>query len=556
MRADFVCIIGAGDTCKTTILTALDYALSPRTSLMFDDADFFNQDVSQDICIQITLSDWNELDSEIRDFFRESKFAQYKCGLTNAGPVPEPELGGSVAISVCLRVDKSLEPRWFLVKGMDESDAERVPLYATDRAVLGLSRLDVFSDNHFTWARNTILTRLSSEGTAGLNIVVSELAREMRQSDVSAHQSIAECQSIANEIRKEAQNNGVKLSSLAPKIDVHRQSMTAGAISLHENSVPLRNKGTGSKRLIAAAMQMKLHGGKNIALIDELEMGLEPHRIRGIIHRLKKTQQQVFTTTHSPVVIRELEVGDNELYVCRRDSTGGVFLESMATVPGVQGALRQHAEAFLGSRIVACEGPTEIGALRAYDVFRFDEDHPPIWSLATSYFNCGGGGKVKVVCPQLVSLGYETAAVCDNDADDQLSSSDIATLKSAGVYVCQWSAGSSTEGQLFLDLPWSAIGQILSLICEDHDTLELATVVDSVRKHPRLARAQIGGDIDSWPESPDLRKVIGDLANEGGWIKRIDYASKAFRFAFLHLPGDSTIMRQLGALWNWIERGE
>ena len=35
VKGDFNCIIGAGDTCKTTILTALDYALSPRTGLSF-----------------------------------------------------------------------------------------------------------------------------------------------------------------------------------------------------------------------------------------------------------------------------------------------------------------------------------------------------------------------------------------------------------------------------------------------------------------------------------------------------------------------------------------
>ncbi len=54
-------------------------------------------------------------------------------------------------------------------------------------------------------------------------------------------------------------------------------------MSLHEDSVLLRNKGSGSKKLIVTAMQMKLHGGKNISLIDEIEMGLEPHRIRGLI---------------------------------------------------------------------------------------------------------------------------------------------------------------------------------------------------------------------------------------------------------------------------------
>jgi len=42
VKGDFNCIIGAGDACKATILTALDYALSPRTALSLDDSDFFN----------------------------------------------------------------------------------------------------------------------------------------------------------------------------------------------------------------------------------------------------------------------------------------------------------------------------------------------------------------------------------------------------------------------------------------------------------------------------------------------------------------------------------
>ncbi|TKB87868.1 MAG: DUF2813 domain-containing protein, partial [Nitrospira sp.] len=415
VRGDFNCIIGAGDACKTTILTALDYALSPRITLTLDDADFFNQDVTQDIVIQVTLAEWNESDLEIRDFFCESKFAQYKCGLTEAGPIPEPQISGVVAISLSLRIDKSLEPKWSIVKGRDEGEEQdKKPIYAVDRAVLKLSRLDLFSDFHFSWGRNTILTRLSSENSVNLNSVLSTLSREMRQSNVSGHESIVACQTVADTIKKEAENTGVKLASLSPKIDVQRQSMTAGAISLHDNNVPLRHKGNGSKRLIAAAMQIKLHDGKNIALIDEIEVGLEPHRIRGLIHRLRKSDQQIFTTTHSPVVIRELNTAESELYVCRCDTAGTVTLESMGTVPDIQGQVRTNAEAFLGSKIVACEGLTEIGCLRAYDLYRWDENSPPVWSLATSYFNCNGGGNIKLVCPKLLQLGYRTAVVCDN----------------------------------------------------------------------------------------------------------------------------------------------
>ncbi|SEQ97010.1 AAA ATPase domain-containing protein [Nitrosomonas sp. Nm51] len=167
VKGTFNCIIGAGDTCKTTILSALDYALAPRTSLSIVDSDFFNQNVNENIVIRVTLTGWDESDEDVRRFFQESKYAQYKCGLNDAGPLPEP--GDVVAVSVSLRVDESLEPKWHIVKGRDEGEeTEKKPIYSSDRAVLGLSRIDIYSDFHFTWGRNTILTRLSSESEGNL----------------------------------------------------------------------------------------------------------------------------------------------------------------------------------------------------------------------------------------------------------------------------------------------------------------------------------------------------------------------------------------------------
>ena len=554
VKGDFNCIIGPGDTCKTTILTALDYALSPRISLSFDDSDFFNQDVEKPILIQVTLTDWNEAQPEIRNFFQESKFAQYKCGLGDTGPVSEPDPDKQVAVSISLRVDNSLEPKWSVVRGLDESeDQDRKPIWATDRSVLGVSRIDVYSDFHFTWGHNTILTRLSADNEGNPNAVLSELAREMRQSDISEHQSVAECQGVADTVKAESENAGVKLTTLSPKIDLQRQSMTAGALSLHEDKVPLRNKGSGTKKLIAAAMQMKLHDGKNVALIDEIEIGLEPHRIRGLIFKLKGSQQQIFTTTHSPVVIRELSVADNELYVCKRDPGGTVSLNSLGVVPDIQGPVRTNAEAFLGSRIIACEGLTEIGLLRAYDIYRLDGESAPVWTLATAYFNCGGSGKIKSVCPKLVDLGYRTAVLCDNDAPENLSAQNITDLIRKGVHICQWSSGNSTEHQLFHDLPWRYMPELLSTISQSHDTLELATIIDSIRKIPQLTEHRLADDPSLWPENDTIKQVIGDLAHKRGWIKRINYAAKVFRFALPLLPEDSVTKSRLNALWDWIQ---
>lgn len=557
VKGNFNCIVGPGDTCKTTILTALDYALSPRSSISFDDSDFFNQDVSESIVIQVTLADWDEEQSAVRRFFQESKFAQFKCGISDTGPLPEPGLDGTVAISVSLRIDESLEPKWSVVKGRDEAeDQDRKSIYSADRAVLGLSRIDIFSDFHFTWGRNTILTRLSADGEGNLNTVLSALSRDMRASDISQHESIRECQTVADSIRIEAQNAGVSLSGLSPKIDMQRQSVGAGALSLHEDNVPLRNKGSGTKRLIGAAMQMKLHGGNNISIIDELEVGLEPHRIRGLIYKLKNSNQQIFTTTHSPVVLRELCVSEDELYVCRRNAGGTVSLESLAIVPDIQGQVRTNAEAFLGGKIIGCEGATEVGCLRAYDVFRFDESNPPAWSLATSYLDCHGASNIKPVCDQLITLGYQTAVVCDNDAPDQLSDADIQSLLNSGTHICQWDNNNSTERQLFADLPWQNIPALLETICDSHDTLEHATVVDIIINEPQIQTQSLGRDPASWPESPVLRKVLGDLANDRKWIKRIDYAEYAFAFALPFLPEASILKSRLSNLWSWIQESE
>ena len=557
VKGNFNCIIGPGDSCKTTILCALDYALSPRTSLSFDDSDFFNQNVEQEIVIQVTLSDWDETRPDIQKFFQESKFAQLKCGLDKTGPLTEPKDQGVVAVSISLRVDRNHEPKWFVVKGRDEGEGTyRKPIYGVDRAVLGLSRIDVFSDFHFTWGRNTILTRLSADSLGDLGSILSDLTREVQQIDIANHPGIDACKTVISTIMKESSNAGVKLTKLSPKIDIQRQSLNAGALSLHEEMIPLRNKGSGSKKLIATAMQMKLHDGENISLVDEIEVGLEPHRIRGLIYKLKNSSQQIFASTHSPVVIRELTVVDNELYVCKRDDAGIVNLESLAILPDIQGPVRTNAEAFLGSRIIACEGPTEIGCLRAYDIYRFDSTNVPVWSLATSYFNCVGAGKIKSVCPKLLRLGYETAAFCDNDDQTQISDTDVQNLQDKGVYVCQWEKGNSIEHQLFADIPWVVLPTLLTAISDNHDTLELASVLECIRKSSTVSDLNLSEKPGEWPDIGTLRRTIGELANKGKWIKRVDYAEKAFRLVLPLLPDTSIVKTRLAALWEWIQRNE
>ena len=42
-RGPFVCLLGPGDSTKTTILDAIELVLAPRWSVQFDDSDFCSQ---------------------------------------------------------------------------------------------------------------------------------------------------------------------------------------------------------------------------------------------------------------------------------------------------------------------------------------------------------------------------------------------------------------------------------------------------------------------------------------------------------------------------------
>ena len=52
-----VCLIGPGDSTKSTILEAIELALTSRRSVSFDDADFYGADTDNSILIKATVGE-------------------------------------------------------------------------------------------------------------------------------------------------------------------------------------------------------------------------------------------------------------------------------------------------------------------------------------------------------------------------------------------------------------------------------------------------------------------------------------------------------------------
>ncbi len=58
----------------------------------------------------------------------------------------------------------------------------------------------------------------------------------------------------------------------------------------------------GTKRLTAIALNKMVSSAANVLLIDEIEAGLEPHRLRNLLRKLNSSPEQpcqIFITTHA-----------------------------------------------------------------------------------------------------------------------------------------------------------------------------------------------------------------------------------------------------------------
>lgn len=561
LSGNFNCLIGSGDSCKSSILNAIDYALSSRWQLSFDDTDFFKQDTANPISISVTLciTDDDLKNEPTKHLFTESKFGQLLGGFNETGPTLEPK-SQELSLTVNLTVNESLEPEWTVIKG-----EETKKISATDRGLFGVGRIDIFLDNNFTWGRNSLLTRLSlDQGKKNLNSILTEIARSAKRYKLGELENFNK---TAESIKKKAKQFGVNLNNLLPKLDIQKLSLSSGALSLHNQDIPIRNLGSGSKKLISCAIQMEFHHGKNITLIDEIELGLEPHRIRGLIKNLKDSGQQVITTTHSPVVLRELNVNQHELYVCRSDENGNISIKPMAEVPGCQGPVRSNAEAFLGKKIIVCEGATEVGCLRALDEYKLttpDYDHIPVWTLSTAYYDAGGISKVKTSAIALYELGYQVAILCDNDQPDTFGIQDINELKKKGIQVFHWDDGNSIEQQLINDLAWQDFNELLNVIDLVHDDKNKEGLIQSIRS--RYPQISLSAEVEHWVDTIELRRQIGYAAagkdkdgkplknNKGSpWFKRMNYAVAVFRYALPKLNDKTNVKNQLNSLWQWVQ---
>ncbi|HWU54801.1 MAG TPA: AAA family ATPase, partial [Rhizomicrobium sp.] len=299
------CLIGPGDSGKSSLLEAIDLCLTARRNVPFSDTDFHLLDVEAPISISVTLGDLGDGLKNLDTYGLFLRSFDPKTGLID----DEPEKGGETVLTVNLVVPSDLEPVWTLVSERAAAQGVVRSLSWGDRAAVAPTRIGTYAENNLSWRRGSILNRLTDE-RADASAALVKAARDARAGfGDQAGKQLGETLKLVSTTALEL---GIPVGdSVKALLDAHSASFSGGTIALHnEAGVPLRALGLGSARLLVAGLQRKAETQASILLIDELEHGLEPHRIVRLLHSIGAKNipppMQAFVTTHSPVVLREL----------------------------------------------------------------------------------------------------------------------------------------------------------------------------------------------------------------------------------------------------------
>jgi hypothetical protein len=347
-------------------------------------------------------------------------------------------------ITLRLEVDESLEATSRVVTG---ADLEGRRIGARDRALLGVAQVGVNPDRQFTWGRGSALGRTTGAG------VDSILVQAQRAFGTAAAGVDLRALEAAVSIAKKA---GVRMgagtaSDAVPQIDVPR--LTSTLLALHSEGIPVAAACLGSRWLLALGIELAGTSTGGIVCLDELESGLEPHRVRHLIHALmaatESGQGQVLFTSHSPTVIEEL--GERYMHTVRNNN-GDVTIN--AVPDELTPVIRASATALLSRRVIVAEGKTEIGLLRAYiEPWAAQRDGRTLAFEGVTVID-GGGASAPSRAVALHRLGYPTLLFADSD---QPLNPTPEQLRTERVEVVQWPDTMCTEQRLLTDLSWPAV---------------------------------------------------------------------------------------------------
>jgi hypothetical protein len=545
VESKIACLIGPGDSTKTTILDAIECALSSRWNLTFYDSDFFECKPENDIEIVVIVG---ELSNAL---VADNRFGMYINGWTTTGELTDdPGDGSEPVVAVRLKVDRTLEPEWFLQK--TAVDTKR--LSARDRESIGLFRCIPTNLRDFSWVRGSAFSKMIEDAES----VTSELAEATRHINRGI-----ESESLRNattEVTRAGAEVGARSKQqLAPLLDHLAISLSKGSIALHDGDVPLAASGTGTKRLFALGMALKQVSKGGIILIDEIETGLEPYRILHVLRKFKalvnaadaEIGQVIMTSIHQRVLTG---LDANDLY--RTTSSDGKT--SVKRVPSsLQALVRGLPDSLLSPSVIICEGKTEFGILLALDSWIQEHSNVSLSYFGVGYVEgssseSGGTNAVATRAKQLASLGYRVAIFVDSD--QPLSNPSENELETLGVAVIKWEGNCNTEKRVITDVSVQLLQEIVDLLVEfgesENNIFRTLTTKLQLNYDPNMNHREF-----LVQNHTQLRPALLDFVLEKESFKRVDKGERLGTVIMKSVDTDTetALARTLQNLKRWAD---
>lgn len=538
-----VCLIGAGDSTKSTLLRAIEWVLWPTWNLTACDNDFYNCDTSTPIILRGTFSEIPE------KLLGEDKFGLY---LRRPGILIDPETddepidGKPVCITIQLTIDGTLEPKWEVICNRKEPKL----ISHAERKLLTVGNIGTNCSKDMVWGKFSVLQKYAD----AKGILHDAHTATLRA--VAENADLHELDEVAIILEGVGKQYGVGFQTEIRNRMIVQNSTFSSSVGLYDGKIPLNQRGNGSQRLLSMGLNIQASAGSAILLVDEIENGLEPYRLKSLINEFRtthKTTGQVIMTTHSPIAVAECTVDEIVIIHSKVGETKAVQLRSTDhdTNAAMQAQMRSNPESFLCKRLIVCEGKTEQGFIRAVDTYLAENQNYRMAYKGVGVA-AGGGEQTFDYARNLIKCGYEICIFMDSDKPNEKATKD--SFRETGISIFDWEDGNCIEEQIFQDIPTSLAMEALEIAVDYRG-------IDSVKS--KLTANDIPYQIEDekivLSEMDAItRKKIGTVAarsSKTAWFKRIDLGETLGDKVFSRweeIDEESKLKTVVKALARWV----
>jgi putative ATP-dependent endonuclease of OLD family len=423
-------ILGGGDAGKTTILEALALLLSPSNTIVLAEADYWKRNVEAEFAIRAVMS----LPAS-SDINRQQKFSwPWEWDGADAVAPKSSDEGEDLVPAdpvYCLQVrgTSELEVSWEIIQPNDEVDV----LSASVRRQIGLVRMggDDRNDRDLRLVYGSALDRLLAD--KNLRAKIGQRLSEVNFKDNLGEESCKALKALDEILKKESLPHNLELGLTSS------QGLSIGALTglfakhSEDVSLPLTSWGAGTRRMTTLQIAAATESTTRLTVVDEIERGLEPYRLRKLVSKLQTEPAQSFVTTHSPFAIG----AGNAASLWFLDSAGNIGSLPRDKIGNLQD---RNPLIFLSRFAIICEGITEIGFVHRLLQRAVEGDFR---DCGIHLADGGGNEATLAVLETMASARLEFAGFADNEGNYPTR---WASLKTAmNDRLLRWDAGCLEE---------------------------------------------------------------------------------------------------------------